>query len=63
MASHTLQDAVLRNLQVMAASTQRLSEAVKATQPGAFRHTTQKGVKNAMRLDETCTQTSSVVMT
>ncbi len=33
MASHTLQDAVLRNLQVMAESTQRLSEAVKATQP------------------------------
>ena len=26
MASHTLQDAVLRNLQVMAESTQRLSE-------------------------------------
>lgn len=33
MASHTLQDAVLRNLQVMAESTQRLSEAVRATQP------------------------------
>ena len=33
MSSHTLQDAVLRNLQVMAESTQRLSEAVKVTQP------------------------------
>ena len=33
MASHTLQDAVLRNLQVIAESTQRLSEAVKSTQP------------------------------
>jgi len=33
MESHTLQDAVLRNLQVMAESTQRLSEAAKATQP------------------------------
>ena len=33
MASHTLQDAVLRNLQTMAESTQRLSQAVKATQP------------------------------
>jgi len=33
LASHTLQDAVLRNLQVMAESTQRLSETVKATQP------------------------------
>jgi len=33
MASHTLQDAVLRNLQVMAESTQRLSELAKATQP------------------------------
>ena len=33
MSSHTLQDAVLRNLQVIAESTQRLSEAVKATQP------------------------------
>jgi len=33
MAGHTLQDAVLRNLQVMAESTQRLSDAVKATQP------------------------------
>jgi uncharacterized protein with HEPN domain len=33
MASHTLQDAVLRNLQVMAESTQRLSETTKATRP------------------------------
>ncbi|MDH5776237.1 MAG: DUF86 domain-containing protein [Nitrospirota bacterium] len=45
MASHTLQDAVLRNLQVLAESTQHLSERVKATQPnidwpeiGAFRN-------------------------
>lgn len=33
LASHTIQDAVLRNLQTMAESTQRLSDAVKATQP------------------------------
>jgi uncharacterized protein with HEPN domain len=33
MESHTLQDAVLRNLQVMAELTQRLSETAKATQP------------------------------
>ncbi len=33
MELHTLQDAVLRNLQVMAESTQRLSETAKATQP------------------------------
>ena len=33
MASHTLQDAVLRSLQVMAESTQRLSATAKATQP------------------------------
>ncbi len=33
MASHTLQVAVLRSLQVMAESTQRLSETAKATQP------------------------------
>jgi uncharacterized protein with HEPN domain len=33
MASHTVQDAVLRNLQTMAESTQRLSEGVKASQP------------------------------
>ncbi len=32
-ASHTLQDAVLRNLQTMAESTQRLSDDLKATQP------------------------------
>jgi uncharacterized protein with HEPN domain len=31
--SHTLQDAVLRNLQTMAESTQRLSDDIKATQP------------------------------
>lgn len=33
MASHTLQDAVLRNLQTMAESTQRLSDAVKSAAP------------------------------
>jgi uncharacterized protein with HEPN domain len=33
MASHTLQDAVLRNLQTMSETTQRLSEALKATRP------------------------------
>jgi uncharacterized protein with HEPN domain len=33
MASHTLQDAVLRNLQILSESTQRLSEALKATHP------------------------------
>lgn len=33
MASHTLQDAVLRNLQTMTESTQRLSDALKATHP------------------------------
>lgn len=33
MASHTLQDAVLRNLQTMAESTQRLSEAAKQIHP------------------------------
>jgi uncharacterized protein with HEPN domain len=33
MASHTLQDAVLRNLQTMAESTQRLSETVKSAYP------------------------------
>lgn len=32
-ASHTLQDATLRNLQTMTEATQRLSDAVKATQP------------------------------
>lgn len=31
--SHTLQDAVLRNLQVMAESTQRVSDEAKETQP------------------------------
>lgn len=33
MRSHTLQDAVLRNLQTMAETTQRLSDGAKATQP------------------------------
>jgi len=33
MASHTLQDAVIRNLQVLSESTQRLSPTIKATQP------------------------------
>ena len=33
MESHTLQDAVIRNLQTMAESTQRLSEALKMTHP------------------------------
>jgi len=33
MASHTLQDAVLRNLQTIAESTQRLSEDLKAAHP------------------------------
>lgn len=33
MASHTLQDAVLRNLQTMTESTQRLSETIKAAHP------------------------------
>ncbi len=33
LASETIQDAVLRNLQTMAESTQRLSEKIKATQP------------------------------
>ena len=32
-ASHTLQDAVLRNLQTMAESTQRLSQAGKDARP------------------------------
>ena len=32
MASHMLQDAVLRNLQVMAESSHRLSDAIKASQ-------------------------------
>ena len=45
LASHTVQDAVLRNLQTMAESSQRLSNSLKATQPsiewhriGAFRN-------------------------
>lgn len=33
MATHSLQDAVLRNLQTMAESAQRLSEATKAMAP------------------------------
>jgi uncharacterized protein with HEPN domain len=33
MATHTLQDAVLRNLQTMAESTQRLSDAAKLRRP------------------------------
>ena len=33
MASELVQDAVLRNLQVLAESTSRLSEAIKATEP------------------------------
>jgi len=33
MASHTVQDAVLRNLQTMAEATQRLSDAAKAIRP------------------------------
>ena len=34
LTSHTLQDAVLRNLQTMAESTQRLSASLKASEPG-----------------------------
>ena len=33
LASHTFQDAVLKNLQTLAESTQRLSEEVKAAHP------------------------------
>ncbi len=33
MHSHTIQDAVLRNLQTMSESTQYLSDALKATRP------------------------------
>ena len=33
LASHTLQDAVLRNLQTLAEASQRLSEPLKQTQP------------------------------
>ena len=33
MASHTLQDAVIRNLQTMAESTQRISDDLKETHP------------------------------
>jgi uncharacterized protein with HEPN domain len=45
LGSHTLQDAVLRNLQTMAEATQRLSESAKRSRPeidwraiGAFRN-------------------------
>jgi uncharacterized protein with HEPN domain len=45
LSSHTLQDAVLRNLQTLAESTQRLSDGLKAGHPqiewrriGAFRN-------------------------
>ncbi|HET6496683.1 MAG TPA: HepT-like ribonuclease domain-containing protein [Thermoleophilia bacterium] len=45
VASHTIQDAVLRNLHTMAEATQRLSDAAKARRPeiewrtiGAFRN-------------------------
>ena len=31
--SHTIQDAVIRNLQVLAESTKRLSDEIKATEP------------------------------
>jgi uncharacterized protein with HEPN domain len=34
LASHTLQHAVLRNLQTMAESAQRLSEGARASEPG-----------------------------
>ena len=33
LSSHMVQDAVLRNLQVLAESTQRLSDSLKASQP------------------------------
>ena len=33
LQSHTLQDAVLRNLQTLSESTQRLSDAMKETRP------------------------------
>lgn len=38
LASHTLQDAVLRNLQTMAEATQRLSASAKLRQPGVDWH-------------------------
>jgi len=34
MESHTLQDAVLRNLHTMSESTQRLSAQIRGSQPG-----------------------------
>ncbi|MDH3598514.1 MAG: DUF86 domain-containing protein [Candidatus Tectomicrobia bacterium] len=33
LISHTIQDAVLRNLQTLAEASQRLSDALRATQP------------------------------
>lgn len=36
MASHTLQDAVLRNLQVLAESTQRLSAPLRGERPEIY---------------------------
>jgi uncharacterized protein with HEPN domain len=47
MASHTLQDAVLRNLQTMAESTQRLSPTVKAAVP-AVDWTALSGFRNVL---------------
>ncbi len=38
LESHTLQDAVLRNLQTMAESTQRISDDLKATHPDVEWH-------------------------
>ncbi|MHC4071854.1 MAG: HepT-like ribonuclease domain-containing protein [Planctomycetota bacterium] len=38
LESHTLQDAVLRNLQTTAESTQRISEDLKATHPDVEWH-------------------------
>ncbi|TKJ35481.1 MAG: DUF86 domain-containing protein [Planctomycetes bacterium B3_Pla] len=38
LESHTLQDAVLRNLQTMAESTQRISEDLKETHPDVEWH-------------------------
>jgi uncharacterized protein with HEPN domain len=34
MASHLIQDGVIRNLQILAESSQRLSEGLKLSQPG-----------------------------
>jgi uncharacterized protein with HEPN domain len=38
MASHTLQDAVIRNLQTLSESTQHLSDELKDTHPGIEWH-------------------------